>query len=229
MLPSSYAEAADPGLRSAMESIAMAWGLSLEANSGGPISSELQSITGDRLTVIHPSNPIWTGSPIQEPGRDGAKETLTPVTIDRSYAIATREVTLEQFLMYRPKHEYATDYAATLDCPAINVSWFDAAKYCRWLSEQEGIPESQMCYPREEDIRPGMRLRARLHRPYWISAADRSGMGIRVPRWRVIGPLVRIRSRSAPRPRLDGRQLRLSGASYCQAVAKRLRVVRHVG
>jgi hypothetical protein len=141
-----------------MESIATAWGLRLEASSGDNLSSELQSIAGDRLTVIHPPNPVWTGSPIQEPGRDGAKETLTPVTIDRSYAIATREVTVQQFLKYRPKHEYATDYAATLDCPAINVSWFDAAKYCRWLSEQEGIPEAQMCYPREEEIKPGMRL-----------------------------------------------------------------------
>ena len=39
-----------------------------------------------------------------------------------------------------------------------NVSWFDAAAYCRWLSEQEGIPESQMCYPPLPQIKPGMRL-----------------------------------------------------------------------
>ena len=23
--------------------------------------------------------------------------------------------------------------------PAINVSWYDAVKYCNWLSEQEGL------------------------------------------------------------------------------------------
>ena len=37
-------------------------------------------------------------------------------------------------------------------------TWFDAAKYCRWLSEREGIPKSQMCYPPLADIKPGMTL-----------------------------------------------------------------------
>jgi formylglycine-generating enzyme required for sulfatase activity len=27
------------------------------------------------------------------------------------------------------------------------VSWFDAVRYCRWLSAKEGIPEDQQCYP----------------------------------------------------------------------------------
>ena len=35
----------------------------------------------------------------------------------------------------------------TADCPATAISWVDAAKYCRWLSEQEHVPEDQMCYP----------------------------------------------------------------------------------
>jgi formylglycine-generating enzyme required for sulfatase activity len=31
--------------------------------------------------------------------------------------------------------------------PAVLISWYDAARYCRWLSEQEGVDESQMCFP----------------------------------------------------------------------------------
>ena len=31
--------------------------------------------------------------------------------------------------------------------PIVRVSWYQAAQYCRWLSEQEGVPENQMCYP----------------------------------------------------------------------------------
>ena len=42
----------------------------------------------------------------------------------------------------------------------IGVNWFQAAQYCRWLSEQEGFPEDQMCYPPLDQIKPGMEMRA---------------------------------------------------------------------
>ena len=40
------------------------------------------------------------------------------------------------------------------------VSWFDAVRYCRWLTEQteEVIPEEQRCYPPLEEIGPSLRL-----------------------------------------------------------------------
>lgn len=158
ILDSRYQSVTDPGLRSAMEAIAAAWEWTIDATQEDLLAKEFQSVAGDRLTVIHPPSPVWIGSPEGEPGRDGNKEALTPVYIDRAYAIGTREVTLKQFLKYRPDHNYAKDYAASEDCPAINVSWFDAAKYCRWLSEEEGIPESEMCYPSESEIKTGMQL-----------------------------------------------------------------------
>jgi formylglycine-generating enzyme required for sulfatase activity len=37
------------------------------------------------------------------------------------------------------------------------LTWYEAAKYCRWLSEQEGIPEDQMCYPPMDQIKEGMK------------------------------------------------------------------------
>src|SRR5262249_38511930 len=37
-------------------------------------------------------------------------------------------------------------YCPTPDHPINNVTWFDAAEYCNWLSKQEGIPEDQWCY-----------------------------------------------------------------------------------
>jgi formylglycine-generating enzyme required for sulfatase activity len=36
------------------------------------------------------------------------------------------------------------------------VFWLDAIAYCRWLSEREGIPEDQMCYPKLDQIKFGM-------------------------------------------------------------------------
>jgi formylglycine-generating enzyme required for sulfatase activity len=66
--------------------------------------------------------------------------------IDRSFAIASREVTVEQFLRFRKGHVCEKKYAPTSACPVINVSWYDAAAYCNWLSEQEGLPKEEWCY-----------------------------------------------------------------------------------
>src|SRR4029453_11169332 len=30
--------------------------------------------------------------------------------------------------------------------PAVAIDWYRGAKYCNWLSEQEGLPAEQWCY-----------------------------------------------------------------------------------
>jgi serine/threonine protein kinase/formylglycine-generating enzyme required for sulfatase activity len=92
---------------------------------------------------------------LREPDED-----LRDVRIDHPFAIGTEEVTVAQFLAYSEHHFVHLQFSPTADCPMNNVSWFDAVSYCRWLSEQEGIPESQMCYPPLQEIKPGMRLPA---------------------------------------------------------------------
>ena len=44
----------------------------------------------------------------------------------------------------------------SLDCAIGLLTWYEAARYCNWLSEQEGIPEKDWCYPR--DCGPNMEL-----------------------------------------------------------------------
>jgi formylglycine-generating enzyme required for sulfatase activity len=59
-------------------------------------------------------------------------------------------VTVEQFLQFwkgkGKEYLYSKDKAPTQDCPAIEVSWYEAAEYCNWLSQREGIAEAQWCY-----------------------------------------------------------------------------------
>jgi formylglycine-generating enzyme required for sulfatase activity len=66
--------------------------------------------------------------------------------IDHRFALAAREVTVADFLHFRKDHDYRKPWAPTLDCPVIMVTWYDAAAYCNWLSEKEGIPKEQWCY-----------------------------------------------------------------------------------
>src|SRR5207245_10140215 len=48
------------------------------------------------------------------------------------------------------------------DAPIIDINWYEAAAYCRWLSEEEHVAPEQMCYPKVAAIKEGMRLPANL-------------------------------------------------------------------
>jgi formylglycine-generating enzyme required for sulfatase activity len=89
------------------------------------------------------------GSPNTEPGR-ATTETLRMVRIERSFALASKPVTMEQYLEYDRAHKMDPKFHRCPDLPAIGTSWYDAAGYCNWLSEQEGIDPSQWCYEKDE-------------------------------------------------------------------------------
>jgi formylglycine-generating enzyme required for sulfatase activity len=80
--------------------------------------------------------------------------------IGRSFALAAREVTVEQFLRFRKGHDYNKQYAPSGDCPVNRVTWYEAAAYCNWLSKEEGIEKDEWCYlPNDEgQYAAGMKL-----------------------------------------------------------------------
>jgi formylglycine-generating enzyme required for sulfatase activity len=100
---------------------------------------------GQTMVVIPGPVKFLMGSPIEEPNR-WDNETLHWKPIGHSFAIATKEVTVEQFLRFRKYHRYTRQYAPSTECPVIEVTWYQAAEYCNWLSKEEGIPEDQWCY-----------------------------------------------------------------------------------
>jgi formylglycine-generating enzyme required for sulfatase activity len=79
--------------------------------------------------------------------------------IDRVFAIADREVTLEQFRRFRPDHSQPQHVSMTPQCPAVVLTWFEAAAYCRWLDDQDHLPEGECCYPPIPEIKEGMSVR----------------------------------------------------------------------
>jgi len=121
---------------------------------------------GQTFTVVRGPVEFRMGSPENEANRD-PDESPHRKRIDRSFAIATKEVTVAQyarFLKENPEVANFLDYPQfkqqipTPDCAMGTVDWCDAARYCNWLSRMEGIPKDQWCYP--EKIGLGMTLPA---------------------------------------------------------------------
>ena len=82
------------------------------------------------------------GSTRHEPGRR-ANEGQRPVEIRRQFYLGTREITNAQFREFRPEHKSGMFGGVSLNMdnqPVVQVNWQDAAAYCNWLSQQDGLP-----------------------------------------------------------------------------------------
>jgi eukaryotic-like serine/threonine-protein kinase len=90
------------------------------------------------------------GSSETEPDRL-SNESRHRCHIGRRFAIAATEVTKEQFGRFQlARPEIAkidiSEWVKTDDSPQVELTWYEAAAYCNWLSEQEGISKEQWCY-----------------------------------------------------------------------------------
>jgi formylglycine-generating enzyme required for sulfatase activity len=113
--------------------------------------------------VILDAGEFPMGSPAAEPFR-GADESRHRVHIGRCIAIATTHVTRAQYRTFRQTlngSEFADNeklknlVRGSDDSPQTTVTWYEAAHYCNWLSQREGLPE---CYaPNDKgEYGPGM-------------------------------------------------------------------------
>jgi formylglycine-generating enzyme required for sulfatase activity len=172
----SYRTHADPGLHAAAEWLLRKWGqgdavdkIITELASGAASAPREKAALGENVPALgaltQPRAPAWfvnshgqtftaipgpvefrMGSPTTEAKRV-SHETPHRRRIGRSFAIAATEVTLAQFRKFNPNFSHDQIHRApTPDCPALGVTWYEAAEYCNWLSRQEGLPKEEWCY-----------------------------------------------------------------------------------
>jgi formylglycine-generating enzyme required for sulfatase activity len=102
---------------------------------------------GQTFAVIEGPVEFLMGSPATEPHRNPGEEIHHRI-IPRRFAIATQEVLVKQYQVFvkeSPGLDHAQNdrFSPDPDGPMNEVSWYDAAAYCNWLSRREGLPE---CY-----------------------------------------------------------------------------------
>lgn len=100
----------------------------------------LRTSEGQELKLIF-GGKFSMGAPRREQGRR-SNETLHSVELVRPFYVSVYEITNQQFSAFRNIHNsgsYKSHDLSLSDLPVVNVSWEDAAMYCNWLSEKDGL------------------------------------------------------------------------------------------
>jgi formylglycine-generating enzyme required for sulfatase activity len=96
----------------------------------------------DQQLKLMPVGTFTMGSPRREPGRR-ANEAQRDVQFKRVFYMGVTEVTNGQFRKFKSEHRSGIVGQHTLDLdnqPVVGVTWNEAALFCNWLSQQEGLP-----------------------------------------------------------------------------------------
>jgi Novel STAND NTPase 1/Sulfatase-modifying factor enzyme 1/TIR domain len=119
-------------------------------------SLRIEILQGQTFALIEGPVEFRMGSPPTEPERN-SDEVSHRRRIPRRFAIAAKEVSVRQFQQFLRENpgsgfevprDYLDKWSPEPDGPMVAVSWFGAAAYCNWLSNREGLPESEWCYLR---------------------------------------------------------------------------------
>ncbi|XOV81556.1 MAG: PEGA domain-containing protein [bacterium] len=106
------------------------------------LTPTVTTAAGQNLKLFEPFA-FRMGASRREPGRR-ANETLREVNMTRLFYLGTQEVTNAQFRQFASGHDSGMFEEVSLnedDMPVASVSWNDAAAYCNWLSDKDGLPQ----------------------------------------------------------------------------------------
>lgn len=99
---------------------------------------------GQALHLIKPDTHLKMGASRREAGRR-ANESRRLVALDRHFYFSSNEISNREYRQFQSVHDSGSMDGARLNDelqPVVNISWDDAARYCNWLSKQQGLPEA---------------------------------------------------------------------------------------
>jgi len=105
----------------------------------------IETAAGQEMRLLRPGT-FTMGASRREPGRR-ANEVLREVTLTRPFYLATTEVTNAAFRKFAGGHDSGSWESNSLSGdrqPVVNISWQEAARFCNWLSEQDGLPPAYL-------------------------------------------------------------------------------------
>ena len=112
-----------------------------QAAQRASLALKVETKLGQQLVLVMSPGQFQMGASRREPGRR-ANETLYEVSLQRAFYMSTKEVTNADFRRFDASHQSGSRDSFSLDGdaqPVVRVSWEDAARYCNWLSKQEGL------------------------------------------------------------------------------------------
>ncbi len=161
-----YVDDPDPGIHGAASWALRQWGVTLPELPVGqpawpdksnqqlaPLAADVQTTRDLRRNHVrrwYVNGHAQTMVVFPNPAQFGGTE-FGDIQVDHSFAIASHEVTVAEFRRFRKGHQIDRTIAPLDDCPVNSVSWYLAAEYCNWLSEQEGVPEDEWIYEKNEN------------------------------------------------------------------------------
>jgi len=97
--------------------------------------------SGQILKLFRPNTTFSLGASRREQGRR-ANEILRQVTLQRAFYLSSTEVTNQQYHQFQREH--SSNHASgntlnQLNQPVVSLTWASAAKFCNWLSQEQGL------------------------------------------------------------------------------------------
>jgi formylglycine-generating enzyme required for sulfatase activity len=114
---------------------------SLEEARLAAIEPLIVNPAGQRMSLLNP-DAFTMGASRREAGRR-PNEAIRDVVLERPFYLSFNEVTNAQFRLFDSEHSSGTSNGMTLNNeqqPVVRIRWEQAAAFCNWLSEQEGLP-----------------------------------------------------------------------------------------
>ena len=115
--------------------------LTKEAHYWAQIPDDYTNAFGHTMKLFKAPGAVKLGSSRKETGRR-ANEVQYNATLTKPFYVSLHETTNKQFRNFQAKHSSGNFKKKSLDlnsAPVVNVSWQQAALYCNWLSEKEGL------------------------------------------------------------------------------------------